>query len=101
MDCILCLIFIVTCGTAGVCLLCGAIVRFHTLNEIEPPSPVRGVMLVQGELAINISSNTIDVVPYRNNTIQNPIEIDGTYIRVAEIQVGEIEIHPAAYAVMV
>jgi hypothetical protein len=67
----------------------------------HPPSPVRGVMLVQGEPALNISSNAIDIVPYRNNTIQNPIEIDGAYIRVAEIQVGEQDFHPAAYAVMV
>jgi hypothetical protein len=75
--------------------------RNYRENLDQVPDPVPSVMLVQGEPALNIPENTIDIVPYRNNTIQNPIEIDGAYIRVAEIQVGEKEIHPSAYAFMV
>lgn len=65
-----------------------------------PTLPVRGVLLVQAEPALNIS-NAIDIVPYRNNTIHNTIEIDRTYIQLEENTVGEKGIHPVAYAFMV
>jgi hypothetical protein len=65
-----------------------------------PTLPVRGVLLVQAEPALNIS-NAIDIVPYRNNTIFHTINIDPVYIQIDESQVGEKKIHPSAYAVMV
>jgi hypothetical protein len=95
-------------GFSGICILLNLLLK--TLrNECngqnsQPDLPIevpRVTFLVQGEPATNVSRNAIDIVPYRNNTIQNPIEIDGAYIRVAEIQVGEKEIHPASYAFMV
>jgi hypothetical protein len=65
-----------------------------------PSLPVRGVLLVQGEPALNVS-NAIDIVPYRNNTIFHTINIDPVYIQMEELMVGEKRIHPQAYAVMV
>lgn len=91
-------------GFSGICILLNLL--FQTFRRQNSPNDLpievpRATFLVQGEPARNVSRDAILIVPYRNNTIQNPIEIDGAYIRVAEIQVGEKEIHPAAYAFMV
>lgn len=99
--CVVCIILIVTCGGAGFCILSSAVIRWYKNHQEPslPPLPVRGVMLVQGEPALNIS-NAIDIIPYRNNTI-HPIEIDPIYIQIEVPKVGEKEFHPAAYAFMV
>ena len=96
------LILIVSCSITGFCILTNALMRCCVNHEEPnlPPIPIRGVMLVEGEPVQN-TSNAIDVVAYRNNTIPNSIEIDGTYIRVEEFAIGETKIHPVVYAVMV
>jgi hypothetical protein len=97
--CLLCIILIVTCGTAGLCVITSAIVRLciHDPDANLPRLPVRGVLLVESEPALNISSNAISIIPYRNNTIHP----DTVYIDVSELQVDEKGLHPATYAVMV
>jgi predicted small secreted protein len=65
---IICVVLAVSCG---ICIICAV----HNLDRRQEPmnEPVRSVFIVDGEIAPTISRAVIEIMPYRNNTINYPV----------------------------
>ena len=101
-DLILLYSFLTIFGMAGICLVSSAIYRLiYGIPQIryhDPIEPVRAVILVEGSPAINVSNRTIEIVPYRNNTITNHVLLDNEFI--VPIGPEEPNIYPVVTAIM-
>lgn len=102
------IIILIMFGISFTCILVKLIgrifVREPQIHRQEIHQPIQTeiphvTFLVQGDPEINISRDTISIVPYRNNHIYPTQEIDASYIH--PVDMGEKDFHPAVYAVWV